>query len=272
MPSSHMACGLSKADMAEQQKVCLLTGAGSSFGEAFCSAFSDRFRIAAVWHQHRPMIALKDRTKVLTLQADLSRSDQVQRAVQAVCEELGDIDIVVNATGYRQWCPLADDDDLASNMAIHFDLNVRVPLDVTLAVLRQCWAGRCDENRLRGRCAVNISSTAGSHVYPGWGQGCYSAAKAALNLASCHLAAELGSDGIRVNAVAPNTFPAIVSWERLLNGVLAVIDGDASGQVLVLDADRSFWLRFDGISAEPEVIARPDSLEDYRGGSASRYT
>ena len=257
-----MACGLGKADMVEQQKVCLLTGAGSSFGEAFCSAFLDRFRIAAIWHRRVPMIALGDRAKVLALQADLSRSDEVQRAVKTVCGELGDIDIVVNATGYRRWCPLADDDDLVSNMAMHFDLNVRVPLDVRLAVLRQCWAGRCDENRLRGRCAVNISSTAGSHVYAGWGQGCYSASKAALNLASCHLAAELGSDGIRVNTVAPNTFPAIVSWERLFNGVLTVIDGDSSGQILVLDGDRSFWLRFGGVSAEPEVVARPGDLED----------
>lgn len=257
-----MACGLGKADMAEQRQTCLLTGAGSSFGEAFCMAFRDRFRIAAIWHQNLPMIASIGHGKVLALQADLSRSDEVQRAVQTICEELGDIDIVVNATGYRQWRPLADDDNLASNMAIHFDLNVRVPLDVTLTVLRQCWAGRCAENRLRGRCAVNISSTAGSHVYTGWGQGCYSASKAALNLASCHLAAELDSDGIRVNTVAPNTFPAIVSWERLLDGVLTVIDGDSSGQILVLDADRSFWLRFGGVSAEPEVIARPEFMVD----------
>jgi NAD(P)-dependent dehydrogenase (short-subunit alcohol dehydrogenase family) len=249
-----MACGLGEADVTGQQ-VCLLTGAASSFGEAFCQAFADRFRIAAVWHRDSPLIALRDPAQVLTLQADLSRPEEAERVVRACCEELGAIDIVVNAIGYRHWRPFPEDEDLAANMAMHFDLNVRVPLEVTLAVLRQCWAGRADDNRLRRRSVVNISSTAGSHVYAGWGQGCYSASKAALNLASCHLAAELSPDGIRVNAVAPNTFPAIVSWERLLDGVRTVIDGDSSGQILVLDAAESFWLRFCGDSVVPGAAA-----------------
>lgn len=245
-----------------RQPVCLLSGAGSSFGEAFCEAFRDRYRIAALWHRRSPAVGQVGRGEVLAVQADLLKPGEVQRAVQAARGELGDIDIVVNATGYRRWRDFADDDDLAASLAMHMDLNVRVPIEVTLAVFRQCWAGRRVENQLRHRCAVNVSSTAGSHVYAGWGQGCYSASKAALNLASGHLATELISHGVRVNVIAPNTFPGIVSWKRLFDGVQTVLETSSSGRILVLDKDHSSWLCFDGSSAAPEAFSciAPDRL------------
>jgi len=94
------------------------------------------------------------------------------------------------------------------------------------------------------------------------GQGCYSASKAALNLASGHLATELISHGVRVNVIAPNTFPGIVSWKRLFDGVQTVLETSSSGQILVLDKDHSSWLYFDGSSAAPEVFSciAPDRL------------
>ena len=57
------------------------------------------------------------------------------------------------------------------------------------------------------RNVVNISSTAGHFVYEDLGQGLYATSKAALDHLTYHLASEFWDLGIRVNAVAPDTFP-----------------------------------------------------------------
>ncbi len=55
---------------------------------------------------------------------------------------------------------------------------------------------------------MNISSTAGIYIYPGHGQSIYSASKAALNYLSMHMGDEFSSIGVRVNALAPTSFPS----------------------------------------------------------------
>jgi len=69
----------------------------------------------------------------------------------------------------------------------------------------------------RGGCIVNIGSTAGIRPRPGltW----YNASKGAVNLLSKSMAAELGPDGIRVNAVCP-----VMSPTALIEQFLGVPD------------------------------------------------
>jgi 3-oxoacyl-[acyl-carrier protein] reductase len=69
----------------------------------------------------------------------------------------------------------------------------------------------------RSGCIVNIGSTAGIRPRPGltW----YNASKGAVNLMSKSMAAELGPDGIRVNAVCP-----VMSPTALIEQFLGVPD------------------------------------------------
>jgi len=69
----------------------------------------------------------------------------------------------------------------------------------------------------RSGCIVNIGSTAGIRPRPGltW----YNASKGAVNLLSKSMAAELGPDGIRVNAVCP-----VMSPTALIEQFLGVPD------------------------------------------------
>jgi NAD(P)-dependent dehydrogenase (short-subunit alcohol dehydrogenase family) len=101
---------------------------------------------------------------------------------------------------------------------------------------------------------INLSSSAGSRVYPGYGQGLYSASKAALDFVTSHLAAELAPVGVRVNALAPNTFPGIVTTELVLDRLLHLADGTMTGKILLLDAADESW-------HDPAADWRPSAVD-----------
>jgi NAD(P)-dependent dehydrogenase (short-subunit alcohol dehydrogenase family) len=123
----------------------------------------------------------------------------------------------------------------------HFATNVRAPLQLAIALVRQSWSDHTDANRAANRSVINLSSTAGLHAYIGHGQGLYSASKAALDFVTSHLAAELEPVGVRINALAPNTFPGIVATELVLDRLLHLAEGSMTGKILVLDAREESW-------------------------------
>jgi 3-oxoacyl-[acyl-carrier protein] reductase len=91
-----------------------------------------------------------------------------------------------------------------------FAVNVKSIFHMTRAVVPLMQARRSG-------CIVNIGSTAGIRPRPGltW----YNASKGAVNLLSKSMAAELGPDGIRVNAVCP-----VMSPTALIEQFLGVPD------------------------------------------------
>jgi len=239
----------------EERRVCLLTGASGLLGSAFCRANADRYRIVAAWHTKPPPVASQtqrfidpltpdapleqNRHPVHSVRVDLTSAAQTRRLVERTLRRYGRIDLVVNAAAVRRWRELGAIADLRKDFDRHFAANVRAPLAVALEVVRQCWTA--DGGRFDNPNVVNLSSAAGLRVYPGYGQGMYSATKAALDFMTGHLAAELAPHGIRANALAPNTFPGIVSVERVLDGVCRLDEGTMTGQVLMLDAGGDRW-------------------------------
>jgi NAD(P)-dependent dehydrogenase (short-subunit alcohol dehydrogenase family) len=91
------------------------------------------------------------------------------------------------------------------------------------------------ENLARNRNVINISSTAGVYVYPDLGQSVYAATKAALNQLSYHLAAEFWDIGVRVNAIAPDSFPSRVQTGVVLDAIRRTDQGDRTGKVVIVD-------------------------------------
>ena len=120
-------------------------------------------------------------------------------------------------------------------------MNAFVPLQLSMLVAKKFWNDRRDENRLMNRSVVNISSTAGHFIYPGSGQGLYSASKGALNYLTMHMADEFEAIGVRANALAPNSFPGLIPTESAADGIVKLAESAVTGKILILDEDGERW-------------------------------
>src|SRR5215467_2987626 len=143
--------------------------------------------------------------RVLPLPMDMTRLDQITRAVDDAALHFGRLDILVNNAGLSP-------DNLAENVREEdFDLTLRVNLKGTFFASQT--AGRVMIRQKRG-CIVNMSSQAGFVALPT--ESVYCMTKAAIaHLTKC-LAVEWGKYNIRVNAVAP-TFIQTPGTESVLS-------------------------------------------------------
>ena len=130
--------------------------------------------------------------RALPLQMDMTRLDEVSRAVDDTVAHFGRLDILVNNVGLGPA-------NAAENVRVEdFDLTLAVNLKGTFFASQA--AGRVMIRQQRG-CIVNMSSQAGFVALPT--ESVYCMTKAAIaHLTKC-LAVEWGKHNIRVNAVAP---------------------------------------------------------------------
>ena len=130
--------------------------------------------------------------RVLPLQMDMTRLDQISRAVDDTVAHFGRLDILVNNAG------LGPENPAENVREEDFDLTLAVNPKGTFFASQA--AGRVMIRQKRG-CIVNISSQAGFVALPT--ESVYCMTKAAIaHLTKC-LAIEWGKYNIRVNAVAP---------------------------------------------------------------------
>jgi NAD(P)-dependent dehydrogenase (short-subunit alcohol dehydrogenase family) len=230
-----------------RKRVCLLTGASGRLGSAFCGAYSQKYRIAAVYRAHPPQpwttgsesLPADD---VYSIRADLAEADAARRVVRATLTRFGSIDLLVNAAAISCWAPIVGRESVLARVEDMLALNAVAPLRMAAAVADLCWRGSGGGNGAGNRNVVNVSSTAGVYVYPGFGQSGYAASKAALNMLTCHLADEFAAFGVRANALAPNSFPSHVPTERVASAIVRLDESDLTGQILVLDGDHETLL------------------------------
>ena len=130
--------------------------------------------------------------RALPLQMDMTRLDEVSRAVDDTIAHFGRLDILVNNAGLGP-------ENAAENVRVEdFDLTLAVNLKGTFFASQA--AARVMIRQQRG-CIVNMSSQAGFVALPT--ESVYGMTKAAIaHLTKC-LALEWGKHNIRVNAVAP---------------------------------------------------------------------
>ena len=195
-----------------QGRVALITGAAAGFGEAIARRFvaeGAKVLVADLDGSRAQDVAASLGESARAVRCDVSRRADVDAAVAACVEAFGGVDILVNNAGttHRNQSMLEVDEATFDRV---FAVNVKSIFHTTQAVVPLMKA------RSSG-CIVNIGSTAGIRPRPGltW----YNASKGAVNLLSKSMAAELGPDGIRVNAVCP-----VMSPTALIEQFLGVPD------------------------------------------------
>lgn len=187
-----------------QDRVAIVTGAGSGFGEGIAKLMAERgarvvvadIRLEAVQAVAQAIQAAGG--QAIAVLVDVTRNESVGAMVAAAVEAFGGLDILVNNAGTtHKNRPMLEVDEATFDRV--YATNVKsIYLGAVHAVpqfRRQAAAGR------RGGVIINIASTAGVRPRPGlsW----YNGSKgAAVNLTK-GMAVELAPEGIRVNAVNP---------------------------------------------------------------------
>ena len=146
--------------------------------------------------------------KALSLQLDVTKMDQIDRAVAEAERAFGRIDVLVNNVG------VGPENPAEKVTEADFDFTVNANLKGTFFVTQK--VGRSMLARKSGRI-INMSSQAGSVTL--FGESIYCMTKAAINHLTRCLAAEWAPHGITVNSVAPTfiytdgTAPALADPE-----------------------------------------------------------
>ncbi|MBJ7339908.1 SDR family oxidoreductase [Mycolicibacterium sp.] len=120
--------------------------------------------------------------------ADVSVTDDVRR----LADEAGAVDILVNNAGIYRFAPTFDTADA------DFDDQINTNLRAPYVLVQQLVPGMIARG---GGSVINVTTVAATT--PAAGAGIYGASKAALELLTKLWADEFGSQGVRVNAVAP---------------------------------------------------------------------
>lgn len=170
--------------------VAVVTGGASGIGAAIAATLADQ----------GAQIAVLDRDpsgadpRFAAFAADVSDRGAVERAIAAVAERFGRIDIVVNNAGIGAQGDIAANDD--DEWARVFSINVTGIARVTTAALP--WLRKSPS-----AAVCNTSSIAATAGLPQ--RALYSASKGAVLSLTRAMAADHLREGIRVNAVNPGT-------------------------------------------------------------------
>ena len=187
-------------------KVAIVTGGGAGIGRAIAEALGARGATVAVhYFKSREGAAAACAAiggRAAAFLADLTSGDQVRELVRQVDAQLGPIDILVNNATFGPYRRLDQFDQ--RTIARTLESSVGAPLHLVQLALPDMRAKR------RG-WILNISSATAKHPqgppYIEWervgGSHLYASGKAALDRLTTGLAAELHSEGVAVNALAP---------------------------------------------------------------------
>ena len=171
--------------------VAIVTGGGSGIGAATAALLTERGARVAILDRDVPS---GDRVAAMALTCDVTFTPGVEKAISAVVETLGGIDIVVNNAG------IGATGDIAANLDDEWhrvlDVNVVGIARVTRAALPHL-------RRSSHAAIVNTCSVVASVGVPQ--RAVYAASKGAVAALTLAMAADHLTDGIRVNAVTPGT-------------------------------------------------------------------
>lgn len=187
-----------------ENKIALVTGAGSGIGEASSELFAKEGAAVGVCDLNAgtaESVAARIRAaggRAIALQADVTDRADVERVIGAVVSEFGGLHILVNSAGVSdRGAP--DDYDADQVWQWVMDVNVRgtlLPSRVAVEEMRKSGGGSI----------INLSSIYGLVGRPEWlsdGFSGYAHSKGAVLQITRDLAVKTAREGIRVNALCP---------------------------------------------------------------------
>ena len=180
-------------------KVAIITGASRGIGEAIAVAFAQA-GAAVVLTSRKPENVepaaqrIRDAGgRALAIAAHAGQEADASRVVEHALAEFGRLDILVNNAGVNpHFGPILSAE--GSHWDKIFEVNVKGYFFMAKAAVPAM-------QRAGGGKIINMASIAG--LNPGPMMGVYSTSKAAVIMLTKALAAELASDNIQVNAIAP---------------------------------------------------------------------
>jgi gluconate 5-dehydrogenase len=184
-------------------RVAIIPGGGGAIGSAIAAALAAAGAQVAVVGRSRERLeeaAAPIRAQggtCLAIAADVTAADESVRMVADVLNELGRVDIIVNAVGGGAGKVLFDAEEYpAEAWDWIYELNVRSTLLPTQAAVKAMIAGG------HGGRVLNISSVRGA-LGINAGYSAYVAAKGAISSLTRQWATEWAKHGITVNAISP---------------------------------------------------------------------
>jgi NAD(P)-dependent dehydrogenase (short-subunit alcohol dehydrogenase family) len=181
-----------------QSKVWFVTGTSSGFGHSIVEELIERGeRVVATARDPRTLAELvaRDPERVLALQLDVTKPEEIRSAVASAIARFGIIDVLVNNAGYSVVGALEETSE--AELRAVFEPMFFGAVAMTQALLPQM-------RERRSGTIVQITSVGGVVTAPGFGP--YCAAKHALEAVSEALAAEMLPFGVRVLIVEPGAF------------------------------------------------------------------
>lgn len=203
-------------------KTVLITGGTRGIGRACVERFAKEQYNVALLYKSSNVLAdeLSAKLGVTALQCDVSRPDDVKKAVSQVVEKFGVVDVLVNNAGISFSGLTQDMTDSEWNEVIATNLSSAfyTSREVVPLMVRQ-----------GSGCIINVSSMWGVT-----GASCevaYSSAKAGLIGFTKALAKELGPSYVRVNAVAPGAVLTDMMKEYTEEDIKAIADETPLGRL-----------------------------------------
>ncbi|MBO7743044.1 oxidoreductase [Paenibacillus sp. MWE-103] len=178
--------------------VWFITGCSTGFGRALAEA--------AIQAGHKVIVTARkldavtdlvgaDTDNAMALELDVTKPEQIARAVQAAADKFGRIDVLVNNAGVGYFSSIEEAAEDETRKL--FDVNFWGLMHTTNAVLPYMRGQRSGH-------IINISSIGGLASFPGVGY--YNATKYAVEGISESLAKEVAPFGIRVTLIEPGNF------------------------------------------------------------------
>ena len=233
-----------------ENKVALITGAGTGIGRAIALAYArEGARLALVGRRKQVLEAVAKEAggSPLILSGDVSRQGDIDRVLSATVSQLGTLNVLVNNAGILHIGTAEEITEAQWDET--FNINVRGLWLLSRSVLPYM-------RKAGGGSIVNVASVLG--INAAHNRAAYAASKGAVILLTKSMAIDYGAENIRVNAICPSFVetdltaevlrkaadPAAIRRERVAVHPIGRLGKpeDIAGLAVYLASDQSAWV------------------------------